>query len=92
MKALERIPLWKRVSALPDRMEAMEARLAALELKIAGGHGAACPICEAPGFKRTASKPHPTFAFVGLKTDTYSCGACGHSETRDRDAGADARR
>lgn len=85
---LDRLPLWKRVSAMPDKLQALEARLAALEAQLADKPGMLCPICNAPGFKRTASRPHPEFGFAGLKLDSYVCAACGHSEERERDEGS----
>lgn len=88
MRALERIPLWKRVSALPDRFEQLEARLAAVEAQLAGNAGPLCPLCNAPGFRRVASKEDPSFGVFGVKLDSYSCGACGHTEDRQRDEGA----
>lgn len=84
---LDRIPLWKRLSAMPARVQAMEARIASLEAQLAGKPGALCPICNAVGFKRTASRPHPEFGFAGIKLDSYACPACGHSEERERDEG-----
>ncbi|PPU41192.1 hypothetical protein [Xanthomonas arboricola] len=88
IKALERIPLWKRVSVLPDQVEQLQERVAALEAQLAGKPGALCPICNAAGFKRTRSREHPDFGFAGLKLDSYECAACGHSEERERNEGA----
>ncbi len=34
--ALERIPIWKRVKALPDEVEALKARIKVLEDRMAG--------------------------------------------------------
>src|SRR4051812_46194878 len=92
MKALERIPLWKRVSALPDQVTDLQRRLAAIEARLDGKSGTLCPVCNAPNFMRVASKPHPDFGFAGVKVDSYSCASCGHSEERQRDEGPDARR
>lgn len=82
---LDRIPLWKRLSAMPAKVQAMEDRIAALEAQLTGRPGALCPICNAAEFKRTASRPHPQFGFAGIKLDSYSCAACGHTEDRERD-------
>lgn len=82
---LDRLPLWKRLSAMPDKMQALEQRVAALEAQLSGKTGPACPLCSAPGFKRTASRPHPQLDFAGVKLDSYACAACGHTEDRERD-------
>lgn len=85
MRALERIPVWKRVSALPAEVDVLKKRLADLEAKIAGGSANRCPICDAPGFRRTGSAPHPVFRDVGVLQDTFECQSCKHSETRLRE-------
>lgn len=82
---LDRLPLWKRLSAMPDKMQALEQRVAALEAQLSGQIGPACPLCDAPGFKRTSSNPDPTFGAMGVMLDSYACAACGHSEKRQRD-------
>ena len=87
MRALERIPLWKRVSALPAEIETLQARVTAIEVALGGKAGPLCPMCNEPGFRRRASKAHPDFGFAGIKLDSYSCAACGHSEERERDEG-----
>ena len=85
IKALERIPLWKRVSALPEEVESLRRRLEAVEAQLAGKTGPQCPLCEAPGFKRTSSKPDPVMGDLGVIQDTFQCPNCGHSEHRQRD-------
>jgi hypothetical protein len=85
MKALERIPIWKRVSALPAEVEALKKRVADLEAKVAGGGADRCPICDTPGFRRTKSAPDPVFKDMGVLQDTFECSACNHTETRQRE-------
>ena len=82
---LDRIPVWKRLTAMPDKLQALEQRVEMLELRLSGKTGPACPICNAPGFQRTGSKPDPIFGDMGLMLDSYACAACGHSENRQRD-------
>lgn len=85
VKALERIPIWKRVSGLPEKMDALEKRVAALEQKLAGGSGALCPLCDSPRFKRIKSVPCGIFGDSGVMQDTFQCQDCPHQETRTRD-------
>ena len=84
MKAVERIPGWKRIAATPDELDALKKRVEELEAKLAPATGEICPICRSPHFKVISSCPHPTFAFAGKKLDTFECGACGHKEDRNR--------
>jgi ribosomal protein L37AE/L43A len=83
---LDRMPLWKRLSALPQKTDELEARIAALEAQLSGKAGPTCPVCNAPGFKRAGSKPDPAMGGLGFIQDSYVCEACGHSENRMRDA------
>lgn len=83
---LDKIPIWKRLTSMPKEIEELQARVAALEAKLAPATGDACPICGDLAFKRTASRPHPIFGPTGLLQDTFTCGSCGHQENRDRDA------
>lgn len=84
MKTLERIPVWKRLATLPDEVEALNKRIAALEEKLAPATGKRCPVCDALSLKVISSSPHPEFGFAGVKQDKMRCGSCGHEETRER--------
>lgn len=85
MKTLERIPLWKRVSALPEEVEALKKRISELEARIAPAAGEVCPMCRAPTLKVIKSTPDPDFGFAGVQNDTMKCSNCGHQEHRQRD-------
>lgn len=85
MKAIERIPGWKRIAAAPDEIETLKRRIEALEAKLAPATGEQCPICKAPHFKVISSEPHPEFGFAGVKVDTLQCAACSHTEQRNRE-------
>lgn len=84
MLALERIPVWKRVKALPDEVEALKARINSIEQRMAGGSGHLCPKCSSPQFKLESSNPNRQFGRVGILDDSFKCAECGHSETRQR--------
>lgn len=83
-KTLERIPVWKRLVALPDKVEKLEARIAALEAKLGDKPGRECPLCGEHAMKTISTKPHPDFGFAGVKLDRLRCSACNHEEERDR--------
>jgi transposase-like protein len=84
ISALERIPIWKRVSALPAEVQALRERIEALEKRLAGGSGQRCPVCNSTDFKVTGSAPDADFSFAGVMRDTYRCKDCGHQESRPR--------
>lgn len=80
---LDRIPIWKRVKALPDKIDALERRLAILEEK------PKLPICEACGegfMRRQADAPltghFAVFNDAGQGLKVYKCDKCGF-ETRE---------
>jgi hypothetical protein len=85
LKALERLPLWKRISAMPSEVEALQARVTALEARLAGTTGPLCPVCNAPGFTKTGSRPDPIMGVMGVMQDSFQCPACNHKEDRQRD-------
>lgn len=85
MKALERIPVWKRLTALPNEVEALQKRVAALEAKLGPKTGQPCPMCDERTMKVVSTEDHPEFAFAGLKLDHMRCESCGHEETWERD-------
>ena len=84
MKALDRIPAWKRVNELPAEVEALRARIAALEAKLAGPTGETCPRCREPKFMLQTSRPDPSFGDLGVRQDDFRCSACGYEDQRMR--------
>jgi hypothetical protein len=51
LELLDRIPVWRAMKELPDRVEALEARLCDLEAKLAKAPGEACPFCGDRAFR-----------------------------------------
>ncbi|HRQ59179.1 MAG TPA: hypothetical protein PLN31_17325 [Azoarcus taiwanensis] len=84
MKALERLPVWKRLIALPQQVEDLQVRVAELECKLGPKPGAECPMCGERTMKVIATRPHPRFGMFGTKLDTVQCTACNHKEDRER--------
>lgn len=84
MKTLERLPAWRRVSDLPQEVEELKARIAALEAKLGPQPGAKCAMCKGFSMQITSSAPHPDFGSMGLKLDTLQCSVCGFEEQHER--------
>jgi len=83
MKALERIPAWKRISGLPAEVDQLQARIAALEARLSPATGEICPKCREPRFMLESSGPEPgPFGALGARIHTYRCSACGYEDIR----------
>jgi hypothetical protein len=85
---LEKIPLWKRLGALPEQVAALQARVSALEVDLQKRPSLErCPICSAGDLKVTGVNPHPSLGAVGIQERTMRCdnAACGHTEKRIHD-------
>jgi hypothetical protein len=82
LKALELWPKWKRLSAAPEEIDALKRRIEVLEKKLDGPAQPTCPKCKSPSFGLRNSVPDPEFGVLGHVRDTYSCKACGFTETR----------
>jgi len=78
---LDKWPEWKRVREAPARIDALEKRLAALEVAPKAAAGKQCLACGEPASRRTSSKKDPgPFGMMGAKIETWTCGACGDTE------------
>lgn len=82
LSILDRVPIWRRVKELPDKVEALEKRISALEAK------PKLPICEACGegsMRRQDDAPltghFAVFNDAGAGLMVYKCDKCGF-ETR----------
>lgn len=85
MKALDRIPAWKRVSALPSEVDALRARIEQLEAKLAPATGDQCPRCRAMAFNLVDTvKAPPPFGDLGLRVDILRCSSCNYEDRRER--------
>ncbi|MDY0307179.1 MAG: hypothetical protein RBR18_12155 [Desulfovibrionaceae bacterium] len=79
---LEKIPVWKRLVALPKRVDELEERVRSLEAKLSRPLSKdACPACGERTFFLSESKPHPHMGIAGVLDRTFTCRTCGHSET-----------
>lgn len=82
VELLKRWDVWKRIEATPDKVEALEKRIAALEDKLSRAPGEACPKCGTLEFRVESTKPHPDFGDMGVSIRQCKCGACGFTEQR----------
>jgi hypothetical protein len=76
LSALERIPIWKRLQALPSEVDYLKARIAELEDKL----GAKWPayVCGYCGWAHTA---FPSVSKGNLR-ETWRCERCGRQDER----------
>ena len=83
IKALERIPAWKRLQAMPEKMTALEARIAALEQQLKPASGERCPSCGAMAFKLLKSEPAKGgLGRLGARDYHYQCSGCQYNDVR----------
>jgi hypothetical protein len=88
LKALDRIPNWKRIQAAPLQIEALEQRIKALEAKLSPTAGSQCPSCKAMSFKLMRSTPSPEpWGSMGARQDHFQCGSCDYTDIRERNPG-----
>lgn len=77
MKALERVPVWKRLNALPAEVDALRKRVDVLEARLAPSKGDACPKCREMRFELIETRPEPEpWGSMGAQETLYRCGAC----------------
>lgn len=82
LKALDRVPAWKRLQHLSAEIDGLRARVETLEAKLSSPTGECCPRCKAMTFMLLDSAPAPDgFAALGARNDHYRCSACGLDQT-----------
>ena len=79
---LRRWDKWKRVEEAPDRIDALERRIAELEEKLKRAPGEACPSCGALDFRTIESADDSLFGMLGGKRKKLKCGSCGFEDER----------
>lgn len=81
LKILDRIPIWKRLQNVPDELDALAARVAAIEEKL----GDKWPpdvshYCGERAARLTEAGRHATVE--GIKLERWTCSSCGKTEPR----------
>jgi ribosomal protein S27AE len=78
---LRRWDVWKRVEATPNRVDALEKRIADLEGRLQRAPGLACPKCGELEFRteKTERMDGPLGA-LGATERHLKCGKCSHTE------------
>ena len=87
LKALDRVPGWKRITTLPGEVDELQKRVSALEARLARASGDVCPRCRAMSFTLVLSRPDPEFGHLGATQDVYRCGACNYERIEHKNPG-----
>jgi hypothetical protein len=85
VELLKRWDRWRRIDETPERVDALERRIADLEAKLQHAPGDACPKCGALDFRTESTSPGGgIMGGMGLRIidRKMKCGACGYEETR----------
>jgi hypothetical protein len=89
LKILDKIPEWAGLKAMQARLNALEERCDALEKALAEANqapkvapGRPCKACGQAAMRLTGSVPDENFGVLGRNRETWTCGACGHSESQ----------
>ena len=88
LTALDRVPGWKRIAALPAEVDALKLRVAALEARLQPATGAMCPKCRAMTFMLEESRADPgPFGRLGATQDVYRCSSCQYERIDHKNPG-----
>jgi predicted RNA-binding Zn-ribbon protein involved in translation (DUF1610 family) len=81
LAVLDHWPIWKKIKAAPEHIEALEKRVAELETRLQRAPGQACPRCGELAIRVASNKPHPDFP-NDITIRTMKCEKCGYTETK----------
>jgi hypothetical protein len=80
LKALERIPIWKRLREIPDEVDDLKRRIAELEVKLGGKWPPdVCQFCGARAARMIWSDAADS---KGIARQDWHCSACDKTEIR----------
>jgi uncharacterized protein with PIN domain len=81
IRALERIPAWKRLNQLPDEVAALRARVELLERAGTQRTPQAdeCPRCHSLTWRLLREEPEPEpWGSMGARQTVWACSTCSH--------------
>jgi predicted nucleic-acid-binding Zn-ribbon protein len=81
LSLLDKIPVWKQLKELPQKVESLEKRVAELEKNPASTDDI-CPKCKNNSYELISTKPHKHLGIVGVKDRLYRCSQCGFEEIK----------
>jgi uncharacterized protein with PIN domain len=90
LKILDQVPIWRAMTQLPKRVQALEEKLAALEARLAASPPQAaapaqpCRYCGERALRLTSSErsKRPS-GRLGARDEVWTCSACGRWEERE---------
>ncbi len=85
LKILDSIPIWKTLKVLPERIAALEARIAQLEAKNVLPDkvpAAPCKYCGNRSMRMINSVADSQFGDLGANRETWQCAECGQQEKK----------
>jgi hypothetical protein len=77
LSLLDKWPAWKRITQAPERVEALERRIAAIETKLQRAPGDACRYCGAWAVRLVEERRDPIMGAAGVMRQTVRCEECG---------------
>jgi hypothetical protein len=80
LKALDRIPIWKRLQQVPSEVDELQSRIAVLEEKLGGKWPA--DVCRYCGERAARLTNHRGPDNKGVFTEIWTCAACSQKDHR----------
>lgn len=80
VELLKRWDRWRRIDETPERVDALETRIAELEARLQRAPGEACPSCGELEFRVVSSRPSPLG--LGSRNHSLKCQKCGFEDVR----------
>ena len=81
---LDKWPRWKRINDIPEQMDELLRRIAALEDRLERAPGEACPYCGALAMRLKRQTLHG-------QREEWECGECGKNKEVRHDLGGKSR-
>jgi uncharacterized protein with PIN domain len=79
---LDRIPIWKRLQQVPNEIEELRTRIAALEAALAKAPGESCKYCGERAMRLASQGRIMGSMGKQERTETWKCEKCGREDVR----------